>query len=78
MTKCKCVAKIRRKLAHGQYQSKVADMLRPADISKLLDVLHKFQLARLHLNQPHITRIVAKCKVNSATWWHQETIINYL
>jgi len=75
MIKCKCVAKIRRKLTQGQYQSKVAEMLRPAHISKLLDVLHKFHLARLHLNQPHI--IVPKCKVHSATWWHQETIINY-
>jgi hypothetical protein len=75
MIKCKCVAKIRRKLTHGQYQSKVAEMLHPADISKLLDVLHKFQLARLHMNQPNIT--VAKSKVHSATWWHQETTINY-
>jgi len=74
MIKCKCVAKIRRKLTLGQYQSKMEEMLRPADISKLLDVLRKFQLAILHLNQPHIT--VAKCKVHSATWWHQETIIN--
>jgi hypothetical protein len=75
MIKCKCIAKIRRKLTHGQYQSKVAEMLRPADISILLDILHKYQLARLHLNQPHIT--VAKCKVHSAIWWHQEIIINY-
>jgi hypothetical protein len=75
MIKCKCVAKIRRKRTHGQYQSKVAEILRPADISRLLDVLHNFQLARLDLNQPHI--IVAKCELQSATWWHQETTLNY-
>ena len=74
MIKCKCVAKIRRKRTHGQYQSKVAEMLRPADISRLLDVLHNFQLARLDLNQPHI--IVAKCEVHSVTL-HQETTIYY-